>query len=300
MVTLVGNIPPQKICKVCEEEKPIIEFYKACSNKDGIHNFCKKCCLRRAKDLRDTHNGSEHNILGKEEKYCRKCKKFLPNNAFSKDSGRNDGLHPSCKNCLREYKKNIQYLIEIGIKQRIVPAFKECSSCHIIFPITEFCLDPSKGDGHDYECRDCNVIKSKIRKSKNIVKTREKYKRDRRNRISKKKNLPCKFTEEDRKFMLQYFGYACAVCGREEGFDWKLSEDHWIPIFSVDCPGTVVENMLPLCIGIGGCNNSKSNRNGYDFLVEKFGVSKARKIEKNIREYFKIVSEKFVLQTISL
>lgn len=32
-----------KICKQCHEEKPITEFYRKRSNKDGHDSCCKKC-----------------------------------------------------------------------------------------------------------------------------------------------------------------------------------------------------------------------------------------------------------------
>ncbi len=32
-----------KICSGCKTEKPISGFYKNCSTKDGLHNWCKVC-----------------------------------------------------------------------------------------------------------------------------------------------------------------------------------------------------------------------------------------------------------------
>src|SRR5262245_36706706 len=74
-------------------------------------------------------------------------------------------------------------------------------------------------------------------------------------RRARKRNLPDTFTIEERQFMLEYWHHACAICGNQDGFFWTLADDHWICITSPDCPGTVAENMIPLCHGKGGCNN---------------------------------------------
>jgi hypothetical protein len=108
-------------------------------------------------------------------------------------------------------------------------------------------------------------------------------------RRSRKHALPCTFTREDARFMLEYWGFACAVCGNQDGFAWKISLDHWIPVASPACPGTVATNMVPLCSGIGGCNNSKHKRDPHEWLVQRYGRRKAASIEKKVRAYFAIV-----------
>lgn len=68
--------------------------------------------------------------------------------------------------------------------------------------------------------------------------------------------------------------------------------DHWIPVNSPDCPGTVATNMVPLCQGKNGCNNSKADRNPEDFLVSALGKRKASKKIEEINRYFRAVEEK--------
>jgi hypothetical protein len=63
--------------------------------------------------------------------------------------------------------------------------------------------------------------------------------------------------------------------------------DHWIPLSSPGCPGTVATNMVPLCHGIGGCNNSKCDRDPQGWLLEKFGERKALEILERIPAYFR-------------
>lgn len=110
------------------------------------------------------------------------------------------------------------------------------------------------------------------------------------NRRAKKRNLPNTFNIHHRKFMLHYWDNACAVCRRKPKEGLILSDDHWIPIKSDHCPGTVPKNMLPLCHGVTGCNNSKSNKNPHLWLLRNFGEAQTIEIEKSISLYFSSIS----------
>lgn len=98
--------------------------------------------------------------------------------------------------------------------------------------------------------------------------------------------LPIAFTSRDWRHALNYFQGRCAVCGRPPGFWHTLAMDHWIPISSPDCPGTMAINIIPLCHGIGGCNNSKHDKPPEQWLIQNFGERKAKKILKRIHDYF--------------
>ena len=103
--------------------------------------------------------------------------------------------------------------------------------------------------------------------------------------------LPDTFSCDDWAYAKQYWHYSCAVCGHEEGFEWTLSMDHWIPLTDPYCPGTVVENIVPLCEGNAGCNNIKSDRAPYVFLVEKLGARKAKAKLQEIEVYLAHVAQ---------
>jgi hypothetical protein len=92
---------------------------------------------------------------------------------------------------------------------------------------------------------------------------------------SRMRQLPTTFTQEDANFALQYWSDGCAVCGAKKGFWIGLAFDHWIPVSSPNCPGTVAENMLVLCQAIKGapfgtpcCNQSKHKK------MQKYGSQK--------------------------
>lgn len=106
-------------------------------------------------------------------------------------------------------------------------------------------------------------------------------------RAARKHSLPDNFTGEQAKRAIEYFGMACACC-QNPLYDLFgevcLHFDHWIPLSDSrpDNPGTVVENMLPLC---SRCNISKMAKNGETWLKQRFG-RKAKDILKRIHAYF--------------
>jgi hypothetical protein len=108
-------------------------------------------------------------------------------------------------------------------------------------------------------------------------------------RRARRQALPDTFTIEERQFMLDYWHHACAICGNQDGFFWTLADDHWIPLTSSDCPGTIAENMLPLCNGQGGCNTSKNSREAKTWLMSRYKPSQVKRILKTIETYFAAV-----------
>ncbi len=111
-------------------------------------------------------------------------------------------------------------------------------------------------------------------------------------RRAKERGLPTAFTADDWKRALDHFNHCCAVCGRSQGLWHTLAADHWIPVTSPDCPGTVPENIVPLCHGHGGCNNSKSNHEPIEWLINQVGKKKAQLISERISQYFDLVRSK--------
>lgn len=128
-----------------------------------------------------------------------------------------------------------------------------------------------KARGNYYKKRDTRIAKAMV----NTVK-----------RMARKRSLPDTFTAEQWKFALEYFQHTCAVCGRAVGLWHTLAMDHWIPLSDPNCPGTVATNIIPLCHGMDGCNNSKNNRDPLVWLTDKFGSHRARAIATRIEEYF--------------
>lgn len=114
----------------------------------------------------------------------------------------------------------------------------------------------------------------------------------RQRRRALKQSLPSTLTATEIQFCRQYFHYACAVCGREEGFQWTIALDHWIPLIAPECPGTVASNIIPLCHGIQGCNNMKKAQEASAWVTATFGKQKARIILKRIQQYFYMILQR--------
>ncbi len=104
--------------------------------------------------------------------------------------------------------------------------------------------------------------------------------------VVRKRSLPHTFSQEDWERALEYWGYRCAVCGRPRGLWHTLAADHWLPLTHPDCPGTVPTNIVPLCHGEGGCNNSKGKKMPDVWLEERLGKKQGFQKGVEIDAYF--------------
>lgn len=103
-------------------------------------------------------------------------------------------------------------------------------------------------------------------------------------RRARKAQLPATLRAEDWQHALDYFGCCCAVCGRPRGLWHTLAADHWIPLAKGG--PTTPDNIVPLCHGKDGCNNSKSTFEPDEWVIKKFGKRKGSKILRRIKDYF--------------
>jgi predicted HNH restriction endonuclease len=106
------------------------------------------------------------------------------------------------------------------------------------------------------------------------------------NRQARKRSLSNTFTPTQWQQALDYFNGCCAVCGNQlkDLFgEVTVHADHWIPLTSSECPGTIATNMICLC---NKCNLSKHNTMPVVWLRRRYSERKARQIEKRIAEYF--------------
>lgn len=104
-------------------------------------------------------------------------------------------------------------------------------------------------------------------------------------RRARKNSLPDTFTEQQWITCLEYFNHSCAVCGIEFG-DSTPHADHWIPLSSDECTGTIATNMICLC---SSCNLSKFDKMPNVWLAERYEIDKSSEILKRIETYFDIV-----------
>lgn len=105
-------------------------------------------------------------------------------------------------------------------------------------------------------------------------------------RKSRERELPFDLTEADIAHAVAYWGGACAICKVPFGRLAKLDLDHWQPISSPVCPGTVPQNMLPLC---HKCNRRKKDKDPLAWVTRDFGAD-APALLRKIDEFFRSVS----------
>lgn len=99
-----------KICTKCKIEKPISEFHKKLSSKDGFQSRCKECFKNRPSKQYDINIVNEHIKKGT-RKTCCKCEVEKPVTEFHKDKKSKDGYNTQCKECRNKasaewYKRN--------------------------------------------------------------------------------------------------------------------------------------------------------------------------------------------------
>ncbi len=124
----------------------------------------------------------------------------------------------------------------------------------------------------------------------------DKFRISQSRRLARKRGFPSTLTDTDWQRALDYFNGCCAVCGRQL-YDifgtLGASADHWIPLNydGDDNPGTVATNIVPLCHGLGGCNNKKHDIMPDVWLEREYGKRKSKQISARIEAYFEWVTE---------
>jgi hypothetical protein len=275
---------------------------------------------------RDTPDAVDEN--GTPKRYCSKCgeEKLLTTEFFSRDKNRADGFRSDCKACNRAYRAaNRERTAEYNRAwYRANPEYHrvyyEANRAHII----KYNCQRNKTSKVRIAARawkQANKVRIAERKRAHYRANLEHYRayyeanreqiserrralyranpdkvrmRDQRRR-ARKKALPASYTEADWIYVLDYFNHCCAVCGRQlkDLFGTHTAAmDHWIPLTATNCPGTIPENIVPLCHGQNGCNNKKGNRNALEFLELTYGKKKAKAILKRIEDYFEVVRQK--------
>jgi hypothetical protein len=144
-------------------------------------------------------------------------------------------------------------------------------------------IERIKKQKREYRKANADRIKERSREYQRSQAGRAADKVNRNRRAARKRGLDNTLTAADWQAALDYFGGCCAACGRPQGLWHTLAADHWIPI-SKGGP-TTPDNIVPLCHGVGGCNNSKNDRDATEWLVERFGPRKGRAILRRIEAY---------------
>lgn len=276
-----------KICTKCKIPKPLVLFGNSKASKDGKKPRCLECSRTDWQDY----------AMNRQDKEARKTyyKGYVALNrphiaarmqtydAMRKAQGlRDHQLYPE-----RTRARSKQYYADHA------EAFKTYRNTHQEERAQNYARWSAENAEHLAEYQGAHREETRARGRKWTRDFPEKNAAKEARRRAKKANLPDTWTQEQLTFMLTYWQQSCAACGNMRGLLWTLAHDHWIPINSPDCPGTVATNMIPLCHGNGGCNNSKNDTEPHVWLLKRFGTKKAAKIKEAIAQYFQEVAHAF-------
>lgn len=229
-------------------------------------------------------------------KRCNKCGIEKPISHFNKHKSNRDGLELRCKACRAEYDRQRHTVNREQDNERCrqYNAKNKEALAEYALQYRDEHRDDLRERHRQYRTQNRNALSKYFRewKDKNpdyfsrynaentdVVRA---YQSRRRARV---RGFPHEFGASDWQYAVDYFGGCCAVCGRQPGLWHTLAADHWIAVTSPDCPGTVPWNIVPLCHGNNGCNNSKHAQNAHEWLIERFGGKKGRAIEQRIKSY---------------
>jgi hypothetical protein len=227
-------------------------------------------------------------------KRCPKCGELKPREMFSRNKTNRDGLHSRCKAChaseMNEYRIANRDLVNEQAREWYSAHREEQKECKRV--------RYQENHAHILEqtarSRESRKDIRRVRREEQREQLRAYYrdyskspvgKAAKHRRKARKRALLSSFTGKDWQSSLNFFGGCCAVCGRQPGLWHTIAADHWIPLASSDCPGTVPWNIVPLCHGNGGCNNSKQDKSPRDWLIDRFGKRKGRAILQRIEVY---------------
>ena len=266
----MNDSTPKRQCSKCLKVFPatLEYFHKSKRGLFGLHSQCKICKRKYAK------NGNKPDPIAQilsdvGLKKCTQCKIWKPatQENFYTDKRLSSGLHSWCRNC----KNNTQRSDPNRSKRR-----------RLHYRLNKQHELENNKKYHEEHKSEIKKRQSAYRKTEGFKKSKAKHRRKpdvyktdalrskiryhaKRSNTAKSDSINRQQWESAKK----YFNYRCAVCGKEPNEDQVLAIDHWIPISKGGL--STVENIVPLCHGVDGCNNSKKDKDPLEWLILRYG-----------------------------
>lgn len=266
------NSVPQKQCNRCGRSFPATpEYFRIDSrNKNGISNPCRVCKLLESREYFQRSDIQEKERSRKNSPEYKEKQKSHRNTPEYLASQREYAKTPAQRARVKRYKQDPKNKKRASEKRK-TPKFR------------------AKKRADQRQRRLNPIIKQKEKDYRQRPEVKENYLEHTQRRRSLQRLLPYTMTVQDKQRAVEYFDGCCPVCGRQFSdlfSDRTLSWDHWWVAQSKGGAFTS-DNILPLCHGFDGCNNSKHNRTPEEWLNERYGKRKARQILERIKAYFK-------------
>jgi hypothetical protein len=141
-----------KVCNKCKLSKPLEDFYKDKTHRDGRRTRCKGCLTKYPPKI--IHIG----MAG-----CSLCHVEKPLEAFTNDASHKNGKRSSCKSCNNDPPKPIPK-----------EGMKFCSKCGLEKPFAAFYKSKKQSTGYRPSCKDCNLIEERQQRQKRTPEQKEK------------------------------------------------------------------------------------------------------------------------------
>lgn len=137
----MGVFMQEKKCSRCKQVKPLEEFCKNRSTKDGYYSYCRTCNKKIYKSLK-MQRFNYSNTLS--TKVCRKCHIEKPVSEFNKNIRTADGYHSYCKSCMKFVAKKSRskkplYVTWNCNKSRISATYEEFKALYDSDPFCYYC-----------------------------------------------------------------------------------------------------------------------------------------------------------------
>jgi|GEM_PF-1073844 len=300
-----------RACTKCGEIKPFSEFNKSKKGRFGLDSKCRQC-KSTAKPQPQPREGHQ---------FCTGCGEEKPFTAeyFRRTKKTKSGLYSQCRVCARnsakewrkqkieedpDYRKKLYWKNPEQHRAQTRTSYRKNIENRRAYnkrrywenrdeelrKAREYYLENSEREKErSRQWRQDNPERYREYNQQWIEDNPETYKAMQQagwqRRRARKQNLPHDLTLEEWQYCLDYWNNACAVCGDGE----DIHADHWIALSNDDCPGTVVDNMIPLC---AHCNATKHAIDAERWLREKFGDDVAVKKLAEIEAYFELVIDR--------
>jgi hypothetical protein len=190
-------IAAEKPCSGCQLIKPLEDFYRDASKRDGRSTTCKVCKYSNIKKQRTEVKAAA--TLPSSHKICATCKESNVIDDFGKNVAMTDGKNVVCRACISVAGKKFR-LINQDLLQReadklrardqqemmtdkiriygqdLDAARKRCCTCKEEHALTHYYAYSTNPDGLDPRCKNCRAKSDKLKDDKNAERSDEEIK----------------------------------------------------------------------------------------------------------------------------
>lgn len=290
---------PLKHCHKCGNDYPETSEHWQ-KQRGRFSSPCRICRRKIARDWNVNEQSEQQHAVG-DLVSCTQCGEIKVWNARNFLKEKRKGIHQPCRSCKqtqqRQHKREKYHADPEWRKERYQyqQTWRDNNRDHVRQYAREYSRNNywRNGNRHCAATRKWQIHHTEQRREYRREYNRqhpEKTKAMQIRRQARKLKLPDTFTAQEWTQCFEWWDGRCAYCGNQQGLFiyTKLTADHFIPLTSPNCPGTIARNIIPACYS---CNSSKSSSDPAEWAIRKFGKRKAKAILERIQTYFKSLGE---------